>query len=484
MRRLAWDESGIAMGLAVILIVIIGVMGAGLLVFVRNDLEAVVEVNQGQRAFEMADAGVQAAEQQLKSDSSSDSYDGSGAEESQWSSSSGNSNCSDLGEYGICLTDLYGTSTDNLVNVQIEYREDENDFRVVSTGRYGDAKRSVEAIFEASSGVQIPPVFFTRTNLTITGSSSVNTSTFALRDVRITGSSSLGNNEDEKFGKWAETSGSDPYPNDSGSFPNDFNRTPRGTDLVGIATQGELRMTNSAADEFLPGTKSFGGTYEQGADRNCADPCPRVVPDYDASLLPDSEKIAFPFDVPSPSEDEAMIDTLRKRALQLEQENPGERHYFDSNPGDGVRQSTGYEDGYKFDLGDWPSNSDWDTVVFFDLESPEEIEWDISKNDVSCDDTSRKGIIVVNNGEFRVSGTDSGFNGGIIVRGNPPTDPDEGTFRSSGNVCMNAYVNASGEIKMSGSADLGNVPPLSSLSSFESGVEQRNWRECYTADCD
>ena len=57
-----------ALGLAVIMIVLIGVMGAGLLTFVRSDLEAVVEVNQGQRALSLADAGVQAARRQLRSD--------------------------------------------------------------------------------------------------------------------------------------------------------------------------------------------------------------------------------------------------------------------------------------------------------------------------------------------------------------------------------------------------------------------------------
>ena len=52
------DESGVALGLAVIMIVVVGVMGAGLLTFVRSDLEAVVEVNEGQRALSLADAGV------------------------------------------------------------------------------------------------------------------------------------------------------------------------------------------------------------------------------------------------------------------------------------------------------------------------------------------------------------------------------------------------------------------------------------------
>ena len=65
LERLAKGESGVVMGLAVILVVLIGVMGAGLLVFVRSDLEAVVKVNQGQRALNLADAGVQAARRQL-----------------------------------------------------------------------------------------------------------------------------------------------------------------------------------------------------------------------------------------------------------------------------------------------------------------------------------------------------------------------------------------------------------------------------------
>jgi hypothetical protein len=44
-ERLRRDESGVALGLTIILIVLIGVMGAGLLTFVRSDLDAVIEVN-------------------------------------------------------------------------------------------------------------------------------------------------------------------------------------------------------------------------------------------------------------------------------------------------------------------------------------------------------------------------------------------------------------------------------------------------------
>src|SRR3712207_5176053 len=74
-RRFLKDESGMTMGLVVIMIVLIGVMGAGLLTFVQRDLAAVVEVNKGQKAFEMADAGVQLAKRQLRRDPLSTHYD-------------------------------------------------------------------------------------------------------------------------------------------------------------------------------------------------------------------------------------------------------------------------------------------------------------------------------------------------------------------------------------------------------------------------
>ena len=50
-RRLLREERGMALGLAVIVVVIVGVMGAGLLTFVATDLEAVVAVNRGEQAW-------------------------------------------------------------------------------------------------------------------------------------------------------------------------------------------------------------------------------------------------------------------------------------------------------------------------------------------------------------------------------------------------------------------------------------------------
>src|SRR5687767_5489907 len=65
MRRFVYDESGMTMALAVIMIALIGVMGAGLLTFVSRDLNSVIEVNAGQRAQETANAGLEAAKYQL-----------------------------------------------------------------------------------------------------------------------------------------------------------------------------------------------------------------------------------------------------------------------------------------------------------------------------------------------------------------------------------------------------------------------------------
>ena len=46
-RRFVKEESGMTMGLAIIMILLLGVMGAGLLTFVSRDLNTVIEENRG-----------------------------------------------------------------------------------------------------------------------------------------------------------------------------------------------------------------------------------------------------------------------------------------------------------------------------------------------------------------------------------------------------------------------------------------------------
>ena len=64
------EERGMALGLAIIVVVIVGVMGAGFLTLVATDLEAVVEVNRGEQAFELAEAGIEVAKAHLADDPS------------------------------------------------------------------------------------------------------------------------------------------------------------------------------------------------------------------------------------------------------------------------------------------------------------------------------------------------------------------------------------------------------------------------------
>lgn len=126
-RGFAQDESGVALGLAVIMVVIIGVMGAGLLTTVVTDLEAMVEANQGRQAFEMAEAGIEVAKARL-----AEAPDPDG-----WSS----------GELSLEGVD------DGSVVVTIERRDaEEPRFAATSTGQYGGARRKIEATFSVAEG--------------------------------------------------------------------------------------------------------------------------------------------------------------------------------------------------------------------------------------------------------------------------------------------------------------------------------------------
>ena len=125
--RLIREEAGVALGLAVVLVVLIGVMGAGLLTVVVSDLEATLEANQGQRAFEMAEAGVEVAKARLAEDPGL----------SAWSS----------GELRLGRVEG-GTA---VVNVERSGGEDPHHV-VTSTGRYADATRRIEATLSDAGG--------------------------------------------------------------------------------------------------------------------------------------------------------------------------------------------------------------------------------------------------------------------------------------------------------------------------------------------
>ncbi len=126
-RRLARDEGGVALGLAVILVALVGVMAAGLLTFVAADLDALVEVNRGQQAFELAEAGIEVAKAHLADDPSP----------SDWSS----------GELR-----LEGVGENTVTVVTVEHDDEEASFKATSTGEYDGTKRRIEAVFSIENG--------------------------------------------------------------------------------------------------------------------------------------------------------------------------------------------------------------------------------------------------------------------------------------------------------------------------------------------
>jgi type II secretory pathway component PulK len=120
------EERGVALGLAVIMVALMGVMAAGLLAFVAADLDALMEVNRGQQAFELAEAGIEVAKAHLADDPSP----------SDWSS--GELQMEDMGDGSVAVT--------------VEYDDENSLFTATSTGRYGETRRRVEAVFSAGEG--------------------------------------------------------------------------------------------------------------------------------------------------------------------------------------------------------------------------------------------------------------------------------------------------------------------------------------------
>lgn len=118
------EERGMALGLAIIVVVLIGVLAAGLLTLVATDLQAVVEANRGEQAFELAEAGIEVARAHVAEDPDS----------SDWSSRE--LHIDGMGE--------------NTVSVTVEH--DEGTFEAVSTGQYGRTKRKIEATFSVDDG--------------------------------------------------------------------------------------------------------------------------------------------------------------------------------------------------------------------------------------------------------------------------------------------------------------------------------------------
>lgn len=587
------------MGLTIIMIVLVGVMGAGLLTFVSTDLNTVVEVNQGQRAFEVADAGVQAAKKQLLTESSAsgatpavyhNKYGGTDAatNDVQWSPNISNTNCSNLGSNGMCFENLDGDgSTSDTANVTILSENASTDtFEVVSTGGYGDAKRKIEAKLQPTNRVRLRPEYYTgqdflcdsnstfsgsvlnfivednanfKSNCTITmtsgniyvggasgaglaaefnsntsvangnifinGTASFNSNTSVTNgSIFIRDSATFNSNTD--FGgngrlyvggnaTWdsnAIVSDSSIYVGGDASFDsnsgldaaslftagnvtlnsnnfslgsrpdaiygnwqNAFNPTARGSVVSGgIGAVGTI--SGAGASRAFRGSRSYDAATGNGTTTGTKFVAPNNVP---APASP--RRMTFPFDpaayaqplanatATAPDSKLTADDINALRTIAQEQEAAtGRDHYREVSNGTVTLANSGTDQ--------WPTASSstygYGTVVFYKFASDSntnKVVWDVN---ALCDDTSRRGILVIENGNFEAGRNAKGFNGWIVV--------PNGTFGADSNSCMHAYAYAQDGLTTNSNSNIFDLPSsaLTDLNQFRT-VNVLSWRELY-----
>ncbi len=492
--KLLKDESGVALGLAVIMIVLIGVMGAGLLVFVRNDLEAVIEVNQGQRAMDLADAGVHAARQQILGDKIPAHYDVESTADPNYVAASCNTDKNDPDDSIDSTNDLQrNPSGENwspeaggqtrtfaggefTVTVRWLPQDPSADsrciaprttstpqpgvdfFRVVSTGTYGNARRRVEAIYETYN-LNVPRAYYTPGRINIAGTACIDgvslfTSSTAIDAIDFDGGGgcSAGGHiqgPDLAYGDW-----NDP-PSDA------FNTTPRTGPTCTKTLPDGTSITKTCA-----GVAAVGGVKDSTRLGSL---------DYDSTTNPkfvaapttnpqSNTEITFPFDLAAQPDPARLCDEAKAQGNYEEYTTTGNKS-----------------------LDSWPDNSNYSTVVckvFKNVDSANKLVWSVSGPESltgayeGCKGPIKQGTLVIRGGNFSTKSNTALLRGVVVIRGPEGVDSDLGTSTDTGNTCLDGFVNASGTIKIAGT-----VRPSTSLEANDRpgfyGVRTWSWRELY-----
>jgi hypothetical protein len=474
------------------MILLIGVMGAGLLTFASKDLEAVLEVNQGQSAFEMAEAGVEAARQQLMGGVSDPTkYDGGTTPDLQWSAASANAsdpNCPSGTQYGMCLYNLDGSSTTaDRVNVTIEHRSATDDFKVISTGTYAEARRKVEAIFQVTAGAGGTPAFYSRSDIkiqkrvTINGVSLFSESNILIEDFddKITSAHfkasyegnntiskdvlNINNSVADELGDWniapwntIGRKGVTPY-----SLP--YTTTSVPFEGVGFAAEGKICGSSSCqSDSPSVADGVYGYDSTTGTKGNNLTFVDKIPP----NILNDSGTITYPFErtIPDPV-----------RLKQLAQNYPGgSKYYVGSSPPWNTLFSTASANDPK--------------VVFVDAQGS-----GVTFNNPTV--ANNYGILVVWCGKLTL---ESAFKGIVIslhgneLPGNSTCAADKGGFINKGQT-LTGFAFAEGDVGGSQGIELQENSVLNPLTGpgrgellgyafgegASSSVELTSWRELY-----
>jgi hypothetical protein len=314
------------MALAIMMIVLIGAMGAGLLTFVIRDLNTVTEENRGQRALELADAGISAAKRQLFSECGSATdcqkyYNDTsstvfvGVEDKRWSKAKG----------GLTLTNLDGVAgTSDSAKVEIQFTGSSvnpYNFTVISTGNYGSAKRKIEAKLYGDGGSPgtgnvVNPTFYTESSILMQGTFTLSgISLFSEKDIIIKGlnpKSRQGFQDDASTNAGGVLQGSsskdplDYWYSPLLTPPDDWNLVPRlqkqpdtkELDTVGYAAGGKICSPTNTASNTCLGTDPSVADGVYGYDSTTGD---LTDPTLTAATLGSNKKTFYAKDPPCTS---------------------------------------------------------------------------------------------------------------------------------------------------------------------------------------
>lgn len=497
------------MGLAIIMIVLVGVMGAGLLTFVRRDLEAVIESNRGQKATEVADAGVQAAKRKLIENSFPNQYNdpatyspASDAANNSWAFDVGSATCGDLpAGPGRCITtpegqvrvtikylppptSLSGSGTASRRDPRYapvdppfagaDYTDGRDFFLVESDGIYNGARRKVQAVF-VTQDMGIPKSYYASKDINVDGGMTINNfSLFSRSNVNGLKLTTL-TGTDSAYGNWQVS----PYNNVARLGGSTLSATDPGVGAVGTVTYSPASENVTQRDAPAALTDRYKRVdFDNGAGTATPTPnykfCARGSTCWPSGPQP-SNVITFPFD---PTND-LDLDVLRSIAEQQIRTGAGPTSSRDNY----IEQAAGAGTVEISEANFFQATPALSSVfvVRFTGATPASPGRVVIKPTVTGTPCVIRGVILVVDGTVETSSAGGRcFDGVISIQDHSSL----GTlfYKNNGSFALNGFVNVDGDMNLAGSVnplvgnDVLNMPGYHD-------VKQWSWRECYNATC-
>lgn len=503
------------MGLVVIMIVLIGVMGAGLLTFVQRDLENVVEVNRGQKAIEVSDAGVQAARRQLLVNSFPNQYNdptatplSPEATNSPWAYNTGSATCGSLSAGpGRCITTPEGdvrvtikylppppTAADRtnanfapeaLPSGASDYKDKRDYFQIETDGVFSGARRKIQAIL-VTEDLNLPKAYFATDDIELAGGLTVtDVSLFARGDITgikcgtVTGI-------DKAYGDWfsatndksridsTRTSAVDPGAAGLGA-EGEIDYASGGPGCSGFNNNDQKQAPAEADDLYKK--RDFDGLTSFPGGLSAPSPnyrfCAKNTACWPSGTAQPAGVITYPFDGGA----NLNADFLRSVAEQQVRTGAGpvtSRDNYIEQPGSGptvdVNASTFNQQA--------PALSSV-MVVKFTGSSRGTVDI-VSPAGGPC----LSGTVLVINGDVNTSNAGAACFDGVLAIQRDPTNPLAATltYKNTGDFTLNGFANIDGKMQIRGGVgpiltdDVLNQPGYHDVKTW-------SWRECYKEAC-